>query len=152
MVLLCFLFNGAQFLTGGLWLVERRLFGPHPLTPFWTSVDEPLALLNSLANYSNISPEEKQKILEANSLEDKFMLLNSNLEKENQVLDLEDQIVSQVKTQMNRSQREYFLTEQLKAIERELGVHEEENVELEELHREIQRAGLAEALTAGVDP
>jgi len=107
-----------------------------------TNLDDPLGVIYGVANYSGIRMEEKQKILEAPSLEEKFMVLNANLEKENQILDLEDQITSQVKTQIGQSQREYFLNEQLKVIERELGIISEEHQEFDELKREIEKAGM----------
>lgn len=108
------------------------------------SLEDPLQLVYAIANYSSIKIGEKQKILESGSLEEKYMLLNSNLEKENQILELEDQIVSQVKNQIGRSQREYFLNEQLKVIERELGIGAEETGELEELKQEIYRSGMSD--------
>ncbi|CAN5483689.1 endopeptidase La [soil metagenome] len=106
------------------------------------SLDDPLALAHAVANYSAIKAVEKQRILEATSLEEKFMILNSNLEKENQILELESQIVSQVKTQIGRTQREYFLNEQLKAIERELGIGGDEHTEHEDLRGEIAKSGM----------
>ncbi|MCC7392582.1 LON peptidase substrate-binding domain-containing protein, partial [Candidatus Sumerlaeota bacterium] len=114
------------------------------------NLDDPLAILHAVANYSGIRAAEKQKILESSSLEEKFMLLNANLEKENQILELEDQIVTQVKSQIGRSQREYFLNEQLKAIERELGVGagSDENAELDELRQAIENAGMTEEAKA----
>lgn len=114
------------------------------------NLDDPLAILHAVANYSGIRAAEKQKILESSSLEEKFMLLNANLEKENQILELEDQIVTQVKSQIGRSQREYFLSEQLKAIERELGVGagSDENAELDELRQAIENAGMTEEAKA----
>jgi ATP-dependent Lon protease len=115
---------------------------PEDLFTSIRNLDEPLALLHAVANYAGIGQKEKQQILESENLEEKFMLLNSNLEKENQVLEMENQIVSQVKNQIGRSQREFFLNEQLKAIERELGIGTEEHAELDELRAEIERCGM----------
>lgn len=117
---------------------------PEDLAASIHGLEDPLSVVHAVANYSGIRREEKQKILEAPSLEEKFMLLNSNLERENQILELEDQITSQVKNQIGRSQREYFLSEQLKAIERELGIGAEENMELDELYGDIQKAGMTQ--------
>lgn len=108
------------------------------------ALEEPLAIVYAASNYCDIKLEEKQKILESNSLEEKFVLFNSNMEKELQVIDLESHIVSQVKGQIGRSQREFFLNEQMKAIERELGISGEENMELEELHQKIIAAEMPE--------
>ncbi|MBI1293278.1 endopeptidase La [bacterium] len=115
---------------------------PEELYQSIRSLEDPLSLVHAITNYSTIGQKQKQQILESHSLEEKFMLLNSLLEKENQVLEMEGQIVSQVKTQIGRSQREYFLNEQLKTIERELGIGADENQELEELREQIERAAL----------
>ncbi|MCC5876097.1 MAG: endopeptidase La [Candidatus Sumerlaeia bacterium] len=106
------------------------------------NLDDPLGLVHAVANYTGIKLAEKQKILESDELEEKFLLLNMNLEKENQLLELEDQIVTQVKSRIGSSQREYFLSEQLKIIEKELGIGREDNPDVEELRRAILAAGL----------
>ncbi len=106
------------------------------------SLEDPLSLVYAVASYSGIKPSEKQRILESQSLEEKFMILNANLEKENQILALEDQIVSQVKSQIGQTQREYFLNEQLKVIERELGIGGDEHSELEDLRAEVAKADM----------
>jgi ATP-dependent Lon protease len=114
-------------------------------------LDDPLALLYAITNYSGIRTIEKQHILEAPTLEEKFMILNANLEKENQVREMEDQIVSQVKSRIGHSQREYFLNEQLKIIERELGVSPDDNPEYSDLEKEIAAASLSREARAKAD-
>lgn len=106
-------------------------------------LDDPLAVVYAIASYSSLRTPEKQQILESPSLEEKFMILNSNLEKENQVREMEDQIVSQVKSRIGQSQREFFLNEQLRIIERELGVANDENPEYADLAQEIEDAGMS---------
>lgn len=115
------------------------------------NLDDALALVHAVANYTGIRLEEKQKILEAVELEEKFLLLNMNLEKETQLLELEDQIVSQVKSRIGNSQREYFLSEQLKIIQKELGVGRDENPDVEELRHAINQAGLSPEALAKAD-
>ncbi len=102
------------------------------------------AFLNSVTHYVTMKVEEKQEILESNSLEEKFILLNQSLEAELQLLELESKIADQVKHQIGRSQREYYLNEQLKAIERELGIGGEDDPELQELALAIEGAKMPE--------
>ncbi len=115
---------------------------PEDLLVSIRNLDEPLALVHAVANYAEIRKAEKQLILESSAIEEKFMLLNQNLEKENQILELEDQIVSQVRSRVGRSQRDHFLNEQLKVIERELGISGDEHSELEELREDIDKCGM----------
>ncbi len=105
-------------------------------------IDEAGPLANAIAHYTALKADDKQRVLEAPHVEEKLMLLHSLLEAENQILELEQKIVSQVKTQIGRSQREYFLNEQLKAIERELGVNQEEESEHAEIQKAIAKAGM----------
>ncbi len=121
---------------------------PEDLLVSIRNLEDPLALVHAVANYAEIRREEKQLILESSALEEKFMLLNQNLEKENQILELEDQIVSQVRNRVGRSQRDHFLNEQLKVIERELGIGSEEHSELDELREEVAKCGMPEEARA----
>jgi ATP-dependent Lon protease len=105
-------------------------------------VDSPLDLAHVVANFAQIPSNEKQSILEASHLEDKYLTLNSALEREIQLLEVESQIAAQVKSQLGRSQRELFLQEQLKAIERELGTQDPEGNELTELAASIAGADM----------
>jgi ATP-dependent Lon protease len=105
-------------------------------------IEDAAALTNAIAHYVQLKTDDKQRILESNSIEEKFMLLHSVMEAENQILELEAKIVSQVKSQIGRSQREYFLNEQLKAIERELGVNQEEESEIAEMSKAIKKADM----------
>ncbi|MBX3729634.1 MAG: endopeptidase La [Candidatus Sumerlaeia bacterium] len=99
---------------------------------------DPVRLLYAVAHHSTLKVEEKQEILESNSIEEKFILLNQYLEAENQILELENQIAGKVKDQIGKTQREYYLNEQLKVIERELGVGSDEDPDLRELATAIE--------------
>ncbi len=142
--------NAYMRLTKNLFDTYSRLSDkiPEDLYSSISNIKEPLPLINSISNYSAIDVQEKQRILEALTLEEKFMLLNTCLEYENQILELEEQITSQVKDQIGQSQREYFLNEQLRAIERELGVSPDEQSELEEMHALIEKSGMSEEAKA----
>ncbi len=108
------------------------------------STRDPLAFANAVANYTTFKTEDKQEILESNSLEEKYQLLIQLLEAENQILDLENKIAGQVKNQIGKTQREYYLNEQLKAIERELGIGGEDDPEIAELTAAIENSGMPE--------
>ncbi len=108
------------------------------------STRDPQAFANAVANYATFRIEDKQQILEENSLEEKYHLMIQCLESENQILDLENKIAGQVKNQIGKSQREYYLNEQLKAIERELGIGAEEDPEISELSAAIENSGMPE--------
>ncbi|MDK2971734.1 MAG: ATP-dependent Lon protease [Candidatus Sumerlaeota bacterium] len=105
---------------------------------------DPLRFLYAVSHYSTLKVEEKQEVLEANNLEEKFHLLNGYLEAENQILELESQIAGKVKDQIGKSQREYYLSEQLKVIERELGLGADEDPDLRELATAIDTCGMSD--------
>ncbi len=100
---------------------------------------DPVALLNTIATYVPIKLSDKQQILEMQRLEDQYLTLTQLLSQENDLLELENNILGQVKSQIGKSQREYYLQEQLKVIERELGVSEED-LDLTELSERVQEA------------
>lgn len=108
------------------------------------NIKDPLRYLYTVAHYASFKTSEKQQILESNSLEEKYHLLNQFLDAENQILELETKIHGEVKHQIGKSQREYYLNEQLKAIERELGVNSDEDPDIRELVEAIEKSGMPE--------
>ena len=88
----------------------------------------------------------KQEILEAVDIRARMDALNRTLIKELEVLELGSKIQSQVQSEVGRNQREYFLREQLKAIQKELGEGDDQTKEAEELREQIQAAGMPEAV------
>ena len=88
----------------------------------------------------------KQEVLETVDLRARMDLLNRLLTKELEVLELGSRIQSQVQSEVGKNQREYFLREQLKAIQRELGEDDEQAKEIEELREKIEAAGMPEAV------
>jgi ATP-dependent Lon protease len=107
------------------------------------ALEDPVQLAHAVANYLQVKTSEKQGVLSARTVKKKLQILSRVLNKENELLALEDKILTQVKTQIGKSQKEHFLGEQLRAIEKELGIPSEEDVELEELEGQLQKAKLS---------
>jgi len=91
-----------------------------------------------------MEPAQAQEILEINQVKDKLIKLNSLLTKELEVLELGKKIQTQAQDEMTKMQREYFLREQLKAIQKELGESDEQEAEIQEFERRIAAAGMPE--------
>jgi ATP-dependent Lon protease len=104
------------------------------------SIDEPGVLADIVASNLNIPPDEKQDLLETFDVHERIEKVIALLNKEIQVLELSNKIQTEVKGEMDKAQREYFLREQLKAIQKELGEVDERQEEFEELKRAIKRA------------
>ena len=108
------------------------------------NVDDPLQLVYALATYIRISLEDQQNLLRLDSVLEKLRRLMTILTKELEVLELGHQIQTEAQSEMEKMQREYFLREQLKAIQRELGEGDEQAVEIEEFRRKIDQANMPE--------
>ena len=108
------------------------------------NVDDPLQLAYTVATYIRIDLEEAQALLELSSTEAKLRRLMTLLSKELEVLELGRKIQTEAQTEMEKVQREYYLREQLKAIQRELGEADEQAVEVEEFRKKIAEAEMPE--------
>jgi len=108
------------------------------------NVDDPLQLAYTVATYIRIDLAEAQALLELDSTEAKLRRLMTLLSKELEVLELGRKIQTEAQTEMEKVQREYYLREQLKAIQRELGEEDEQAVEVEEFRKKIAEAGMPE--------
>jgi ATP-dependent Lon protease len=106
------------------------------------SIDEPARLADTIAAHMSLKLDEKQKILEISNVRERLEHLMNLIEGELDVLNIEKRIRGRVKQQMEKSQREYYLNEQMKAIQKELGELEDAPNEIEELARKIERAGM----------
>lgn len=115
---------------------------PDELRSLSQSVQEPNVLADLIAAHMPFAVEDKQRILEAVSTADRLMLLAELLAKEARVLDLTSKLQSKVQTELTKSQRDYYLREQLKTIQRELGELDEREEDLEELRERIEAAGM----------
>ncbi|MBG6499367.1 endopeptidase La [Pseudomonas aeruginosa] len=106
------------------------------------SIDEPSRLVDTMAAHMALKIEQKQDILEITDLSSRVEHVLALLDAEIDLLQVEKRIRGRVKKQMERSQREYYLNEQMKAIQKELGDIDEGHNEVEELKKRIDAAGL----------
>ena len=107
------------------------------------SIDDPGRLIDTIAAQLDLSIGDKQSILEAVDVQVRREKLFSLLDSEIDVQQLEKNIHGRVKTQMEKSQREYYLNEQMKAIQKELGNDEATLDELEEIRKRIEEVGMS---------
>lgn len=105
------------------------------------SIDDPGRLADTIAAHMSLKIHEKQNVLEITSLRERLERLMALMESEIDLLQVEQRIRSNVKRQMEKSQREYYLNEQMKAIQEELG---HEASEHEELRDKIEKAGMSQ--------
>jgi ATP-dependent Lon protease len=115
---------------------------PSELISSTLNVDDPLQLVYSIATYARIELKEAQTLLEINDVEAKLRHLMGLLNKELEVLELGKKIQSEAQSEIEKTQREYYLREQLKAIQRELGEGDEQIVEVEDFRKKIAEAGM----------
>ena len=106
------------------------------------SIDEPSRLVDTMAAHMALKIEQKQEILEIIDLQTRVEHVLALLDAEIDLLQVEKRIRGRVKKQMERSQREYYLNEQMKAIQKELGDGDDGHNEIEELKKRIESAGL----------
>jgi len=107
------------------------------------SIEEPSRLADTIAAHMSLKIEEKQKILEIENLRERLEHLIGLMEAEIDLLQVEKRIRGRVKRQMEKSQREYYLNEQMKAIQKELGDLDEGHNEVDDLARKIEEAGMS---------
>ncbi|MFJ3263404.1 endopeptidase La [Pseudomonas sp. NPDC086581] len=112
------------------------------------SIDEPGRLVDTMAAHMALKIEQKQEILEITELSARVEHVLAMLDAEIDLLQVEKRIRGRVKKQMERSQREYYLNEQMKAIQKELGDIDEGHNEVEELKKRIDAAGLTKEAMA----
>jgi len=107
-------------------------------------LDDPLHVVYTIANYQRMSIAEAQELLEEDAAIEKLQWLNNLLSREVEVLSLGQQIQQEARTEIEKVQREFFLREQLKAIQRELGEVDEQGAEIEEFRKRIDIAQMPE--------
>jgi len=111
-------------------------------------IDQPGALADFLASNVQMDVPVKQELLEELRVNERLRRVAVELQRQLDVLELSNKIQNQVKANIDKSQREYFLHEQLKAIQKELGQADEKTVEIEQLREKLQAAGMPEAVGA----
>lgn len=114
------------------------------------SLEEPGRLADVVASHMLLKIEEKQKIMEAVNLKDRLEIIYGYLLKELEILELENKISARVRNQMDKTQREYYLKEQIKAINQELGDKDDRTAEVEEYREKIEEANLPEEVETKV--
>lgn len=117
---------------------------PSELIASALNLDDPLQLIYTVATYVRMDMEDQQHILEIDGVVEKLRVLMAILSKELEVLELGHKIQNEAQSEMEKVQREYFLREQLKAIQRELGESDEQTVEVEEFREKIAKANMPE--------
>ena len=109
------------------------------------NIEEPSRLVDFVASsLPFLTTDDKQLLLETADIEDRLELLNKHLAKEIEVQQLRTKIQSEVQDQVQQSQRDYYLREQMKAIQKELGDQDEGQRETEDLRQKIEAAGMPE--------
>src|SRR3546814_12795944 len=104
-------------------------------------MDAPGRLADTIAAHLNLKLEDKQEVLEIDDAQARIEHVMRQLENEIDVLQIEKKIRTRVKQQMEKNQREYYLNEQMKAIQKELGESEDGPNEQEELATKVEKAG-----------
>ncbi|MCA9876229.1 MAG: LON peptidase substrate-binding domain-containing protein, partial [Thermomicrobiales bacterium] len=125
-------------------LVSLVAHMPDELVTAALNVDDPRHLVYLVATNLRMDAEERQHLLEIDSVRDKLATLNTFILKELDVLELGKKIQSDVQEELGKNQREFYLREQLKAIQRELGEGTETEAEVTELRTKIDESGMPE--------
>jgi ATP-dependent Lon protease len=115
-----------------------------PLGQLLSNTDDPLRLAYLLASMLNLDLVKEQSVLESQTRAEALRLLHGYLTYEVQVLELRQKIAGQAQTEMSREQREYFLRQQLRAIQQELGEQNSEQAETTLLREQVEKADLPE--------
>ena len=125
-------------------IIEQIPYLPEELQMAVANIDDPAALSYMIAGALRISIDEKQQLLEEVDVAARLRKLAQILARELEVVQLGTQIQSQVQSEVDKGQREFYLRQQLKAIQAELGEGDEEQAEINELREQIEAAELPE--------
>ncbi|HUG48782.1 MAG TPA: endopeptidase La [Candidatus Limnocylindria bacterium] len=110
------------------------------------NITEPGLLADMVAYSPDMSTEQRQELLETIDVHERLKLVSSFLGRQIEILELKGKIQSEVKSEMDKTQREYILREQLKAIQRELGEDDPQQAEINELRDKVEQAGMPEEI------
>jgi len=117
---------------------------PQELVASISNLDDPLQTVYTVANFQRMDLEDSQKLLEIDSVSEKLHTFTNILAHEIEVLELGQKIQNEAREEIEKMQREYFLREQLKAIQRELGEQDDQTAEVNEFRKKISEAGMPE--------
>ena len=124
---------------------------PSEIIQSLSSIQDPIRLIDTIAGHLELKIADKQDVLEELNVAQRAEMLLAVIEGELDLIQVEKRIRGRVKKQMEKSQREYYLNEQMKAIQKEMGAINENGNEFEELENKIQTAGLTEEAKKKVD-
>jgi len=131
--------------------VKLNMKIPPEILTSLSGIDDPGRLADTVAAHLSLKIEDKQEILEIQDVRERLERILAVLESEIDLLQVEKRIRGRVKRQMEKSQREYYLNEQMKAIQKELGQAEDGPNETEELQKKIAKSGMPKDVRAKAD-
>ena len=126
-------------------LISKIPYLPEELQIMVMNIEDPGRIADLVASSLNITLEEKQEIIETIDIKTRLEKVIGIVQKNLELLELGTKIQSEVQSELNKGQREYFLRQQLKAIQKELGEKDEKTSEIEELEKKIIEAKMPEA-------
>jgi len=112
------------------------------------NITEPGLLADMVAYSPDMTTEQRQELLETVDVVERLKLVSTFLARQIEILELKGKIQSEVKSEMDKTQREYILREQLKAIQRELGEDDPQQAEINELREKVESAGMPDEIKA----
>jgi ATP-dependent Lon protease len=125
-------------------IIEESPYLPEELQLAVANLDDPIELAHMIAGALRLKTEEKQALLDERNLAKRLRMLSELLAREVELAEIGTRIQSQVQSEMDKGQREWFLRQQLKAIQEELGEVDELEAEASELRERLEAAGLPE--------
>jgi ATP-dependent Lon protease len=131
--------------------VKLNMKIPPEILTSLSGIDDPSRLADTVAAHLSLKIEDKQEILEIQDTRERLERILSVLESEIDLLQVEKRIRGRVKRQMEKSQREYYLNEQMKAIQKELGQTDDGPSEIEELQKKVAKAGMPKEVRIKAD-
>jgi ATP-dependent Lon protease len=117
---------------------------PRELIASIQSIEDPIQTIYTIANFQRMELADSQSLLEINSITEKLHKLVGLLARESEVLELGQKIQNEARSEIEKMQREYYLREQLKAIQKELGESDEQAADVEEFRKKVEAAGMPE--------
>src|SRR5215216_4623942 len=132
-------------------IIEAIPYLPEELQLAVANLDDPSALSHLIAGALRINTEEKEELLEQVDVTKRLRRLSEILTRELEVVQLGSKIQSQVQSEIDKGQREYFLRQQLKAIQEELGEADEQQAEINELRQQIEEKNLPEETRKAIE-
>jgi ATP-dependent Lon protease len=125
-------------------IIEELPYLPEELQLAVANIEDPAELAHLIAGALRVKTEEKQRLLEERDVTQRLRFLSEILARELELVEIGSRIQNQVQSEMERGQREYFLRQQLRAIQEELGEVDEQQAEADDLRRQLEEADLPE--------